>query len=62
MSKLKKVNRKYRLHQKLRKFKIAYSSIDKTIFYDVNKEIDNLDIQELVSNHNYIIQLQIRID
>lgn len=51
-----KNNRKYRLHQKLKKKLIKYSSAKKTVFVPAGKEVDNSDVLELQSKFNYTIQ------
>ena len=50
-------NRRYHLHRKLRKQKVLFSEISKTIFFPVNQNLDNATITELTKNYNYTIQL-----
>ena len=54
-----KLNRRYYLHRKLKKSKIRFSPHLKTIFYPVNDEMDNKDIQELQTTYKYTVQLEI---
>jgi hypothetical protein len=54
-----KNNRKYRLHQKLKKKLVKYSSSKKTVFVPAGKEVDNLDVLELQYKFNYTIQFYI---
>lgn len=56
-----KLNRRYHLHRKLKKQNISISIKSKTIFQDVDQEINSKDVQELVQVYNYQIQLQIPI-
>ena len=53
------LNRKYRLHTKLRKKSIRYNSNDKTVFFSINNVLDNKDILELQQKFNYQIQFEI---
>ena len=50
------INRKYRLHTKLRKQKITYCSSNKTIFILENTHSQSPDVLELQKKHKYHIQ------
>ena len=52
-----KENRRYHLHRKLRKQKVRFLSVLKTIFFPVNEELENKTVLELQQNYNYTIQL-----
>jgi hypothetical protein len=56
------INRKYHLHRKLRKQKICFSVNAKTIFLPANIDLNNSDVNELVNNYKYQIQLEIPLD
>ncbi len=51
-----KENRRYHLRRKLRKQKVRFSSVFKTIFFSANEELDNATVLELQQNYNYTIQ------
>lgn len=54
-----KENRRYRLHQKLKKANVRFSSNSKTVFVPFDYELQNKDIKELQNEYNYQIQLEI---
>lgn len=54
-----KVNRRYRLHQKLKNAGIKYSAVCKTIYMPWDFEELKEDIQELQNDHGYQIQTEI---
>lgn len=54
-----KDNRRYRLHQKLRKAEIRFSSSSKTVFVPFDNDLQNKDVKELQNEYNYQIQLEI---
>ena len=54
-----KENRRYRLHQKLRKAGVRFSSNIKTVFVPYNDDLQNKDIKELQKIYNYQIQFEI---
>lgn len=58
MTATKKLYRKYRLHQKIKKL-YRYQSATKTIFVPYNEDLQNKDLQELQNAYNYSIQLEI---
>ena len=53
-----KQNRRYRLHKKIR-MHFRFSPGSKTIFIAFNDDLQNPDVQELLRDHNYIIQTEI---
>jgi hypothetical protein len=54
-----KDNRRYRLHQKLRKAAVRFSSNSKTVFLPFDSDLQNRDIKELQNEYNYQIQMEI---
>lgn len=54
-----KVNRRYRLHQKLIKLGLRYNPNLKTIYVPWDFEMENKDLKELQNNYCYQIQLEI---
>ncbi|OXE99993.1 hypothetical protein BC749_108174 [Flavobacterium araucananum] len=52
-------NRRYRLHQKLRRANVRFSSNLKTVFVPFDNDLQNRDIKELQNEYNYQIQLEI---
>lgn len=54
-----KDNRRYRLHQKLRKADVRFSSNSKTVFLPFDSDLQNRDIKELQNEYNYQIQMEI---
>lgn len=54
-----KENRRYRLHQKLRKAGVKFKSNIKTVFVPYDDDLQNKDIIELQKSYNYQIQLEI---
>jgi hypothetical protein len=54
-----KVNRRYRLHQKLIKAGLKYNSNLKTIYLPWDFEMENKDLKELQKEYSYQIQLEI---
>lgn len=54
-----KDNRRYRLHQKIRKAGVRFSSNSKTVFLPFDNDLQNRDIKELQNEYNYQIQLEI---
>lgn len=54
-----KENRRYRLHQKLRKAGVRFSSNIKTVFVPYDDDLQNRDIKELQKIYNYQIQFEI---
>lgn len=59
MTNKKKTNRKYRLHQLLKKIAIRYSFQQKTVYIPFNLDVLPSPIIELQNNHNYSIQTEI---
>jgi hypothetical protein len=59
MVQIAKSNRKYRLHQKLKKAGVRYNPNLKTIYVPWNFEMENKDLKELQNNYCYQIQLEI---
>lgn len=59
MIRTKKINRRYRLHQKLRKVGLRYSIAHRTIYVPWNFEIENADLKELQNDFSYQIQFEI---
>ena len=55
---LKRTNRRYYLHQKIKK-DYKYNPVTKTIFAPYNEVINNPYIDELTNNYQYTIQLEI---
>ncbi len=54
-----KENRRYRLHQKLRKAGVRFSANIKTVFVPYDDDLQNRDIKELQKIYNYQIQFEI---
>ena len=54
-----KRNRRYRLHQKLRRAGLRYSATIRTIYVPWNFEIENADLKELQKDFSYQIQFEI---
>jgi hypothetical protein len=54
-----KVNRRYRLHQKLAKAGVRYNPNLKTIYVPWDFQMKNKDLNELQNNYCYQIQLEI---
>lgn len=54
-----KENRRYRLHQKLRKAGVRFTSNIKTVFVPYDHDLQNEDIKELQKVYNYQIQFEI---
>ena len=54
-----KENRRYRLHQKLRKVGVRFSANIKNVFVPYNDDLQNKDIKELQKIYNYQIQFEI---
>lgn len=54
-----KRNRRYRLHQKLRRAGLRYSATIRTIYVPWNFEIENADLKELQDDFSYQIQFEI---
>lgn len=54
-----KENRRYRLHQKLRKAGVRFTSNIKTVFVPYDDDLQNEDIKELQKVYNYQIQFEI---
>jgi hypothetical protein len=54
-----KMNRRYRLHQKLWKAGVKYSSNLKTIYVPWDFEMENKDLKELQTDFSYQIQFEI---
>lgn len=54
-----KDNRRYRLHLKLRKADVRFSSNLKTVFLPFDDDLQNRDVKELQIEYNYQIQLEI---
>jgi hypothetical protein len=54
-----KMNRRYRLHQKLLKAGVKYSSNLKTIYVPWDFEMENKDLKELQTDFSYQIQFEI---
>jgi len=52
-------NRRYRLHQKLRKADVRFRCSSKTVFVPFDYDLQNRDIKELQNEYNYQIQLEI---
>lgn len=52
-------NRKYYLHQKIKKLNFKYNSSEKTIYIPFNNDIESKYIEELKQNFNYSIQITI---
>lgn len=59
MIRTSKRNRRYRLHQKLRRAGLRYSAMLRTIYVPWNFEIDNADLKELQNDFSYQIQFEI---
>jgi hypothetical protein len=54
-----KENRRYRLHQKLRKAGVRFDSDIKTVYVPYDDALQNKDMRELQNNFNYQIQFEI---
>ena len=54
-----KINRRYRLHQKLRRAGLRYSAMLRTVYVPWNFEIENADLKELQNDFSYQIQFEI---
>lgn len=54
-----KRNRRYRLHQKLRRAGLRYSAMLRTVYVPWNFEIENADLKELQDDFSYQIQFEI---
>lgn len=54
-----KINRRYRLHQKLRRVGLRYNATLRTIYVPWNFEIENTDLKELQNDYSYQIQFEI---
>ncbi|KUJ63930.1 hypothetical protein AR687_01725 [Flavobacteriaceae bacterium CRH] len=59
MRRTAKVNRRYRLHQKLIKAGVKYNPNLKTIYLPWDFEMENKDLKELQKEYSYQIQLEI---
>lgn len=59
MIRTQKINRRYRLHQKLRRAVLRYSAKLRTIYVPWNFEIENADLKELQKDFSYQIQFEI---
>ena len=59
MRRTAKVNRRYRLHQKLIKAGVKYNANLKTIYLPWDFEMENKDLKELQKEYSYQIQLEI---
>lgn len=59
MIRTSKRNRRYRLHQKLRRAGLRYSATLRTIYVPWNFEIENADLKELQDDFSYQIQFEI---
>jgi hypothetical protein len=54
-----KENRRYRLHQKLRKAGVRFNPNIKTVYVPYDDALQNKDMRELQNNFNYQIQFEI---
>ena len=54
-----KENRRYRLHQKLKKAQVKYNPTSMTMYVPFDVESQNKDIIELQMNYSYQIQFEI---
>ena len=59
MIRTQKINRRYRLHQKLRRAGLRYSAMLRTVYVPWNFEIENADLKELQDDFSYQIQFEI---
>ena len=59
MIRTSKINRRYRLHQKLKRAGLRYNATLKTIFVPWDYEIENADLKELQNDFSYQIQFEI---
>ena len=59
MIRTSKRNRRYRLHQKLRRAGLRYSPTLRTVYVPWNFEIENADLKELQKDFSYQIQFEI---
>ena len=59
MIRTSKRNRRYRLHQKLRRAGLRYSAMLRTVYVPWNFEIENADLKELQNDFSYQIQFEI---
>lgn len=59
MIRTSKRNRRYRLHQKLRRAGLRYSAMLRTVYVPWNFEIENADLKELQDDFSYQIQFEI---
>ena len=59
MIRTSKRNRRYRLHQKLRRAGLRYSPMLRTVYVPWNFEIENADLKELQDDFSYQIQFEI---
>ena len=59
MIRTSKRNRRYRLHQKIRRAGLRYSATIRTIYVPWNFEIENADLKELQKDFSYQIQFEI---
>ena len=50
------LNRRYRLHKKLRKKLVKFDAFNKIIYVPVQQELENKDVTELAQNYKYNIQ------
>ncbi|HLF51888.1 hypothetical protein [Flavobacterium sp.] len=55
-------NRRYRLHQKIKRAAFRYASRNKTVYVPANSDLQNNDVIELKNKHGYCIQLEIPTD
>ena len=59
MIRTSKRNRRYRLHQKIRRAGLRYSATLRTVYVPWNFEIGNADLKELQNDFSYQIQFEI---
>lgn len=59
MIRTQKINRRYRLHQKLRRVGLRYNATLRTIYVPWNFEMENADLKELQNDYSYQIQFEI---
>ena len=59
MIRTSKINRRYRLHQKLKRAGLRYSAMLRTIYVPWDFEMENDDLKELQNDFSYQIQFEI---
>jgi len=59
MIRTSKINRRYRLHQKLKRAGLKYSAMLRTIYVPWDFEMENDDLKELQNDFSYQIQFEI---